>query len=66
MPNREAKEDGCEHRYTCWPADNAFDETDPTAVIKWVKKVERSEGYALAIAAVCARLETILKSNGVH
>jgi hypothetical protein len=63
FPAREFAERGASHGYTCWPTDNPFDETEPAAVIKWIKRVERSESYAPTLAILCRRVEAILKAN---
>ena len=63
FPTREFAESGASHRYTCWPTDNPFDETEPAAMIKWIKRVERSESYATTLAILSRRMEAILKAN---
>ena len=62
FPPKTFKESGANHAYTCW-TNEAFDETDPTAILKWVKRVERAENYAAAVTIVCRRLESVLKAN---
>jgi len=62
VPPKAFAEAGAAHAYTCW-ANQPFDETDPAAVLKWIKRVERSESYAAAVTIVCRRLETVLKGN---
>ncbi len=63
FPTRELVESGASHGYTCWPADNPFDETEPAAVLKWIKRVERSESYAATLEILCRRVEATLKAN---
>ena len=63
FPTREFVESGATHGYTCWPTDNPFDETEPAAVMKWIKRVERSESYAMTLAILCRRVEAVLKAN---
>jgi hypothetical protein len=60
---RETKENGCEHSYTCWPDNSPFDESDAEAVLKWIRRTERSDAYLHGLNIVCKRLEAILKSN---
>ena len=65
FPRKEFEESGANHAYTCWP-DQSFDENDPAAVMKWIKRVERRESYTTTLAIVCRRLETILKANELN
>ena len=62
FPPKAFVEGGAAHAYTCW-VNQPFDETDPAAVLKWIKRVERSESYAAAVTTVCRRLETTLMGN---